>query len=406
MRAFAPNGRTIERTMAEHIPFITGEDACTLVGKLYSDSEVVRLPLERATRLGAIAPKAKKWLDPGVDGMADVGTRRTEPGRANSWFDFMSTFPYFEEIGAAGFHERPVTAKVNAFVVAVMDKCAEHGPAWITVPQLPLVDGSERNKINRALATATGKWKSSSKYSGRLILPLILTNQRQSNGKTERNPKVALADRCYHEAQADGVWIVDKSLSDDNGSPTLRNRRFPGLLALHEEIAERIASKIRIAGPYWGLNLVLWAKGLVEFPAIGVGSGYQYYLAGGHARPPSAKIALPSLRRRVGVGRLAPWLHAAIQQLDGLHPFRAELGDIRKRLTTLSEPAHAREQVATFYKRWFDLIASAPTTGRSMALFQDLSAAYALGKGLRDLEEDGTARRPEAVVEPLMLSCL
>ena len=41
-----------------------------------------------------------------------------------------------------------------------------------------------------------------------------------------------------------------------------------------------------------------------------------------------------------------------------------------------------------------------------MALFQDLSTAYALGKSLPDLEDEGTGRRPEAIAEPLMLSCL
>ena len=56
--------------------------------------------------------------------------------------------------------------------------------------------------------------------------------------------------------------------------------------------------------------------------------------------------------------------------------------------------------------RSFNLIAAAPKAGRSMVLFQDLSAAYALGKSLPDIEEEGTARRPESVVEPLMLSCL
>ena len=45
----------------------------------------------------------------------------------------------------------------------------------------------------------------------------------------------------------------------------------------------------------------------------------------------------------------------------------------------LGEPRRAREQVATFYKGWFDMIAAAPKAGRSMALFQDLSSAYALG---------------------------
>ncbi len=41
-----------------------------------------------------------------------------------------------------------------------------------------------------------------------------------------------------------------------------------------------------------------------------------------------------------------------------------------------------------------------------MALFQDLSAAYTLGKTLPDLDNEGTARRPEVIAEALMLICL
>jgi hypothetical protein len=41
-----------------------------------------------------------------------------------------------------------------------------------------------------------------------------------------------------------------------------------------------------------------------------------------------------------------------------------------------------------------------------MALFQNLSAAYAAGKSLPDMVDEDTARNPEAVVEPLMFSCL
>ena len=51
----------------------------------------------------------------------------------------------------------------------------------------------------------------------------------------------------------------------------------------------------------------------MNYPAIGVGSGYQYHLAGGPAATPIARIALPSLRRRVGVNpSLRVWLDAAI----------------------------------------------------------------------------------------------
>lgn len=394
--------------MADHIPIITSDDAANLVKKTFGDSAIVRVPLDRATRILSAIPHALKvWLDPCVDGCDDIHTRRSRPGDKNGWFEFMGTLPHFEKLGQAAFLAKPIQGEVNSFVKGVMDKCAASKPAWITVPQLPITDGTDRNKINRSLALATGKWKSSRSYSGRLILPVVFTHQGQVNGKTSRNSKVQLAERCYHEAQADGLWVVDKSLNDDNGSATLRNKRFPGIISLHEELNARIASKVRIGGPYWGLNLVLWAKGLIDHPAIGVGSGFQFFLSGGHTRSASARIAIPSLRRRVLVSpTLGPWFDAAIAKLGASHPAHAEFVDLRKKLTVLSETARAREQVATFYKQWFDGIASAPKAGRSMALFQDLSAAYALGKSLPPFEDEGTARRPESVAEPLMLSCL
>lgn len=394
--------------MADHVPFISGEDGSKLVKKTYCDAKIARVPLDRARRFSSLLPTScGVWVDPCVDGMDDLNSRRSQADRKNSWFEFMSAFINFEKIGAPTYHAKPNAAEVGAFVKAVLDECANHKPAWITVPQLPLVETSDRNRINRALAAATGKWKSTTAYSGRLILPLVFTHQKQVNGKTARNPKVQQAERCYHDAQADGFWVVDKSLTDDNGSPTLRNKRFPGIIGLHEELNERIPSKIRIGGPYWGLNLVLWSRHLTDYPAIGVGSGYQFFMAGGHTKQPSAKLAIPSLRRRVGVGpQFKIWLDEAIAKLAPSHAAYAELTNIKKNYTVLSQPDRAREQVAAFYKQWFDVIAAVPTGGRSMALFQDLSAAYALGKSLPDLPGEGTARRPEAVAEPLMLSCL
>jgi hypothetical protein len=389
--------------MAEQIPFLTSDDTARIAKRLYADSEIVRLPIDRATSLIQLVRSTfRVWLDPCVDGMDDIDSRRDRP-----WFAFMKRFPKFEDFAKPTFQAKPIALEVQAFVDAVLDHCASHKPTWITVPQLPLVTNSDRNKINRALAVATGKWKSRKGFSGKLILPLIFAHQEQVNGKTARNPKVQQAERCYHESQADGLWVVERSLVDDSGSATLRNKRLPGIVDLHQELNERIATRIRIAGPYWGLNLVLWAKGLVDYPAIGIGSGYQYFLAGGHIMQPSVKIVLPTLRRRVGVSvQLGSWLDKALTTLGTIHPAFAELNYIKKQYNSFSSPDISREQVAAFYKSWLDLIASAPKSGRSMALFQDLSAAYALGKSLPDLPDEGTAHRPEAVVEPLMLSCL
>ncbi len=391
--------------MSEYIPFVTSEETGRLVKRLYPDSEIVRVPLDRATNSFRLLHQTfKMWIDPAMDGMDDLGSRRSRLDQR--WFGFISAFSNFEKIGEPAYYTKPITSEVSGFVNSIMKQCATYLPAWITIPQLPLENDSSRNKINKQLAAATGRWKSDSGFSGKLILPILFTHQDQFTAKMARNPKVKQAERCYHDAGADGFWVVDSSLQPDDGSSTLR-RRFRAIIDLHQELNDRISSKIRIAGPYWGLNLVLWAKGLIDHPAIGIGSGYQYFLAGSQPRPPRARLALACLRRRVGVEpQFKNWLDTAIAKLAAPHPARTELIEIRKQYAALSGSDAAREQVARFYKQWIGLIASTPKPGRSMALFQDLSAAYALGKSLPRLADERTAQRPEAVAEPLMLSCL
>jgi hypothetical protein len=392
--------------MAPHIPFITGQDACRLVARFYGDSEYVRIPVDKAKTFTSLLPTTiGLWVDSAADGLDDLTTRRSTVDRNNSWYDFMKSIPEFEDLGNPTFWAKPDSGIVKRFVTDLLAQCANCEPTWVTVPQLPVKDSS-RNKINRALAKASGEWKSAKNSSIKLILPLIFTHQDQVNSKTERNRHVEQARRCYQEAKAEGIWVVDKSLDDDSGSKTLRNVRLPALVSLHQEINDAISSHIRIAGPYWGMNLLLWARGLVDYPAIGVGNGYQYFLAGGHAKQPSACLALPSLRRRSGVARLKPWLDATIATLGSSHPAAIEFSAIRKDLAILSASERAREQVAGFYKKWFNLLSVTPPAGRSLALFQDLSSAYALGRSLGELVDEGTARRPESVAEPLMLNCL
>lgn len=415
MSAATCGEQPIYKNMSEHIPFVTGPESLKLVNHHYSDSEFIRIVLEKAK---ALAPhhSMKLWLDLGLDGLDDLESRRPRPKiisppqaeRKNSWYDFMQQFKDFNKIGDASFWIKPDKAVVDQFVSELLDYCVKLKPVWMTIPQLPIVTDSSRNKINAALAKATGKWKSKhTSFGGKLILPLIFTHQDQVNGKTARNPKVSLAAKYYEEAQADGFWVVDKTLTDDSGSKTLRNTRFPGIMDLHSELNEKIPSRIRIAGPYWGLNLVLWARGLIDYPAIGVGNSYQYFLAGSFSKTPSVCLAIGPLRRRVGVARLSQWLDDSMKILGASHPDYMELAKMRKQIEILSGPDTSRIQVAKFYKNWYDLIATKPRAGRSIALFQDLSAAYALGKSLPDFDKsEDTARKPESVVEPLMLNCL
>lgn len=390
--------------MNAYVPFVTGSDGATLAQSAFPRSEFFRVPLVRMEKLSnSFGRGACVWIDPGVDGLHELSDRQRI-----EWFAHSSKFPHCQHWGSPSFEARPPAQEISAFVSAVLDECSRFQPTWISVPQLPWVEGSRRNKLNRLLANAAGAWRSSTpSYSGGLILPVVITHRSQIAGKTDRNPRVRHTERCYQESQANGMWVVDASLEDESGSASLRKARFDPIIGLHEELNASIPSTTRIAGPYWGLNLVLWVRGLVDHPAIGVGSGYQYFLSGGAFHKPTPKIALSPLRRRVSVGpSLTKWLDKAISIVPSKHPAHAELVHLRRRDAALQQLSRARAQVVESCQQWYDSIAAVPAAGRSMALYQDLSAAYALGRSLPELEDEGATRRPESVAEALMLSCL
>lgn len=121
------------------------------------------------------------------------------------------------------------------------------------------------------------------------------TNQRQINKKTERNKKLAGVLNCLTAAEARGVWLVDASLNDQEGSTTF-DKRFPALRQLHEELNEEIPERtITICGPYWGMNLVLWARELANLAAIGLGNSYKYNIPGAALFKGNIRIALTPL---------------------------------------------------------------------------------------------------------------
>ena len=257
---------------------------------------------------------------------------------------------------------------------------------------------------------AAGKWKTEKKYRGRMILPAVFTDQKQLNLKTDRNRKRDLLVACYEKSEADRLWAVDCSLQDQAGSPTFRNKRFPGLLAFHEEITDSLPDNaITIAGPYWGMNLVLWVKELCRYPAIGLGAAYQYHLSGGHQRPANVRLALPPLCRWARAGAaFRSWLNKAMNDISTDEPAYADIAYLRDNYTTLANNRQlSRGHIAKFYKNWFDEIEASPNAGRALTLYQMLSSAYVLGKALPSLpSNEGTARRPERVAEYLMLNCL
>jgi len=389
--------------MASHIPFAYSTRDARLTRTIYGDSDIVRVSLDTASKVTAsLDNKTHLWVDGAVDGF-DYGSDAND-----RWDQHIRRFQGWNRIGDPSFHKKPASTVVDAFVRAVLDECvaaAPHQVTWLSVPQLPAIDDSSRNTINRALAEATAKWRVHSKFRGKLILPVILTHQRQTNLKVNRTKRVTLATQCFQRAGADGYWVVETSLQDQSGAGTFATRRFPGIISFHREIANALNTKgPSIAGPYWALNLVLWARGLITHPAIGLGAAYQYHIAGGKAKQAKNRIALSPLRRWAAIhADLRAWFDKLPQGDPGLK----ELIDLKDNLDKYDIEEEARKQIARFYKAWFDTITSAQQPGRAFALYQDFSTAYVLGRALPALPEgEGTARRPERIAEQFMLQCL
>lgn len=388
--------------MANHIPFVSSISDSRLVGKIYPDSAMTRIDL--SYRIKNEAPGiGRVWLDPAIDGLHRLDDR------SSTWINYVSQFSHFDKIGDPSFQASPKKEIVKEFVFAVLDACMKFHPDWITVPQLPASkSGTSRNRINRSLADATGEWRSMRSFPGTLILPLTIINQKQLRFKAERTQRIKAALSCFDRASANGIWAVDCSLNDGAGSQTFQ-KRFPELISFHTELNAVLPNgAITIAGPYWGLSLVLWARGLIDYPAIGVGTGYQYFLSGVIMRPPVSRVALPPLRRRVIVTPdLGDWLLQSLKRLSPEDDSHREFQKILGSLPQLQDMNTAKRQTANFYKHWFDQIAAHPTPGRALALYQDFSSAYVLGRTLGELSKtEGTARHPERPAEHFMLVCL
>jgi len=265
---------------------------------------------------------------------------------------------------------------------------------------------TERNKVNRALAEEAQQWKSKRNFKGKFILPAIFTHPAQLNNKTQRNAKVSLVTSAFQTSGAEGLWVVDSSLHDQEGTGSFM-KRFKGIISLHAELNEVLAPRtLTVAGPYWALGLVLWARKLVTYPALGVGRGFQYYIPGG-ALPKAAKarVALPPLRRQaVWSSNLKTWMEASLQKIPTSDPAFVQFSDTLKQFAALKDKKTARRQVAEFYKLWLKKFEIIPQDGRPMALYQDFSSAYVLGKTLSDIPDQ--PKSPYRIAEQFMMISL
>jgi hypothetical protein len=393
--------------MAHHyIPFANDWDL-PMVSNLYSEAAGCRVTLRSLQKPGPKPlPATKLWVDPEIEGCcADVFD-----SSKNGYEKYRHYIQQFEN--AQEVPESLDKATLALFVNAVLDavlKAASAAPnlGYISVPQLPYLPGSERNRINRMLAELTLKWKSVQRRPPRLILPVIFAkNFGQTDNKTDRNEKVKLASSCFEASGADGVWVVDSTLDDHAGLRKLENQRFPGIIHFHEELSQKLPSDaVTIAGPYWGLNLALWCRGLVRFPAIGVGS-YRYYVPGRSPKSANVRVALPPLKRLAVSAALRTWLHESLSTLAKSDPVQREFAQLLKSLPVLQTKERARTQIAEFYRDWLVKLESVPASSRALTLYQDFSAAFVLGNKLADFEPPEDVPDPAIIAKQLMVNCL
>jgi hypothetical protein len=278
---------------------------------------------------------------------------------------------------------------------------------------LPLVPGKSRNKINTMLANAVANWKTGCQSAPRLILPLIITRPSILTRKPERDDKLKVALECYERSQANGIWIVDTKLMDQNRNEQF-SRRYSKLIEFHQNLRESVGKEaILVAGPYWGIDMVLWARGLCDFLAMSVGTPYTYYISYGIRKSGNTRVAIPPIRRRAVMGNaLKIWLDEAIAKLKPEDAAFRELTELKKTFRTLQSKETAVNQVARFYKEWFRKIEAIAPEGRALGLFQDLSSAFVLGRQLPPLPKEAeesvseNVRNAGMVAEQLMLHCL
>jgi hypothetical protein len=392
--------------MAYYIPFVNSKGDWSLAREFYPDSAVYRVTMESRQEIGwPSSTKSKLWVDTGVDGLHNW------PSSGDEKFGiYISRFAGAKKIADAAFWMKPDRKAVANFVNQILDNVAENIPSveWLSVPQLPHVDGTERNKINRCLAEATHQWRTKTEFPGKLILPVIFTHQRQLNNKTERKGKVSLVASCFESSGADGLWVVDSSLGDQEGTGNFAHR-FQGIVRLHEELNRKLSTRaISIAGPYWGLNLVLWARGLAQYAGIGVGRGYRYYIPGSvRTRQANVRVALSPLRRQALCSpELKTWIKQILPKISKGDPTHAQFLGLLNEFDILKDRNSSRRQVAQFYKGWLKKFEGIPTDGRPLALYQDFSSAYVLGKTLDDIPDPENLKSPSRLAEQFMMTCL
>lgn len=393
--------------VAPFIPFVRSNVDESLAKDIYADALFFRLTLERESAIRTL-PQNRLWLDLAIDGAPQAFLQPQDRDWVKDWSSHVNRHGDLSCLVDPAFLAKPDKKTLVNPIRAALNQANSYHPALISVPQLPHLDGVEHNKINKALFKITTDWHQAVHSKAKLILPVIFTHCRQINKKTDRNPRVKFIASLLANSSVNAVWSVDSTLEDQSCASNLARERFPGIIEFHKELRAVVQMGMVVAGPYWGLGLLLWARGLVTHFGVGLGSAYRYHIPGGMAHGPKTRIAPECLRRWVSsTADLQDWLLKSSAKLPPGSAEQQELKTLAGNFPALLDQRISKRQVAKSHRNWSQKIATVATSGRAVALFQDLSSAFVTGKALENLpDEDGPGRRPELVAEQLMLNCL
>ncbi|WP_339731110.1 hypothetical protein [uncultured Gimesia sp.] len=425
------------------IPFISTTTDLALADQYYREPTICRITLQAEDKLRHQISDSKfpLWVDPGVDGFFNILTGKQsfqkyaskkktseknleaynsrkqnktlnkdeqKPGRARKipWVEFFANYDEFQLLGETSFVKKPDKVHVYEMVSKLFELCMDLNPEWLSVPQIPFNDGAEYNRINRELAEASLKWKTKARCKCQFVLPAIFTHQRQTSGKTQWNKKITQIEKCVNLSGAKVIWTVDSSLDDSSGqSPN--EKRLSEMIRLHKHLNQVFQKQKHVAGPYWALNLVLWSRGLCNYPAVGLGNSYQYFIPGTETRPGKVRIPLsPLCRRAVASPPLKQWLLESKKKLNPSDREYKVFNNLLKDWRKYTNKDGARELLAMYYRRWFDDLRKVNPEGRSVALFQMFSSAFVVGSNLEPLPDSEKSREPAKVAQQFMNNCL
>ncbi len=398
--------------MSKCIPYLNSKKDIKLYRKHFSDSEIL---FSKIDRVDDLFPKERQklWLDAGFEGLCRL--KKSDLGNQTStktpYHKFVSSLPFFDDIVKSGFSSLKKD-QIGILLEAFFEKISSYNPSYVSLPQLPYDGDIQRRKINREIAELANGILKLNNYTFKIILPLVIENQSLFTGKVDRNKIISYIGQIQKKLEFGlwGIWIVDEKLQDQIGSSKFKTVRFPRLIDLHQEIRKEFNFNFFAGGPYWALNILLWCRGLIDMPLVGMGANYQYNYPtiSGHGNPPKNKVAINCLKRTIPINKgVEDWLSNEIKKLPEYAKEEEEFKQLHKRFNAyLDDPDLCREQIVKFCSEWYSNLEDNSKEGRPLALFQDFSAAFVCGKNKENLPIEGRARRPEIIAEQLMTLCL